>query len=292
MTAGPRRYVPPAVQVISTTITLLSVILLGFAVYIGFLARLHHDREQLVAYANFRKDLAQGTAPTGQTRPGDRSKLLEMGAPVAILEIPKLGLREVVFEGTTGAVLEMGPGHLRDTPLPGQAGVSKIMGRAAIYGGPFARLSTLLPGDTLTVTTGQGVHHYRVLDVRHNGLPQPSQPAKGTGRLVLATAYGGPIVPTGLLRVDADLTSGVARSPKPILGSAQLTATEQALALDTGAWYPLVFVGEALVLAVCLVSWARAFWGRWQAWTVAVPVVVFLGLATADQAARLLPNLM
>jgi hypothetical protein len=34
------------------------------------------------------------------------------------------------------------------------------------------------------------------------------------------------------------------------------------------------------------------FGGRWQAWLVAVPVVGYLGLATADQAARLLPNLM
>jgi sortase A len=30
----------------------------------------------------------------------------------------------------------------------------------------------------------------------------------------------------------------------------------------------------------------------WHAWIIGVPVLAFLGLATADQAARLLPNLL
>jgi hypothetical protein len=287
----PRRQASPAVQVSSTAITLLSVILLGFAVYIGFVARLHHDRAQLVAYADFRKDLAQATAPTGQTKPGT-SKLLDLGTPVAVLDIPKLHLKEVVFEGTTGSVLEKGPGHLRSTPLPGQAGTSEIMGRAATYGGPFGKLATLVPGDTFRVITGQGVHQYKVLDVRRSGLPQPQPPATGAGRLVLATAYGGPIVPSDVLRVDADLTSTVQQSPRLILGTSQISPAERAMAMDTGAWFPIVFVGEALVIAVGLVSWARMSWGAWPTWLVAVPVVSYFGFATADQVARLLPNLM
>lgn len=288
----PRREAPPAIQVISTAIMLLSLILLGFAGYVGFVGRLHHDRAQLVAYANFRKDLAQATAPTGQTQPTDSTKLLVPGTPVAVLDIPRLHLKEVVFEGTTGAVLENGPGHVRSTVLPGQAGISEIMGRATMYGGPFGKLSTLVPGDTFTITTGQGVHRYRVFDVRHAGLPQPPPPATGAGRLVLATAYGGPLAPSDVLRVDADLTSAVQPNARLILGPSQLTRAERAMATDPGAWFPLVFVGEALVLAVGLVCAARAFWGRWQAWIVAVPVISFFAVATADQVARLLPNMM
>ncbi|GAA5184629.1 sortase [Rugosimonospora acidiphila] len=287
----PRR-APPAIEIISTSITLLSVALLGFALYLGFGARLHHDRAQLVAYANFRSELALATAPTGQTVPGHPHQLLKLGAPVAVLQIPKLGLKEVVFEGTTGAVLEDGPGHLRSTPLPGQAGTSYLMGRAATYGAPFRHLSQLLPGDTFTVTTGLGVNKYRVLDIRQPGLPQPLPPAPGASRLVLTTAYGGPIVPTDVLRVDADLTSEVQPSPRLVIGASQLSPAESAMAVDSGAWFPMVFIGEALVLAIGLVSWLRLSWGAWQAWAVAIPVVGFLGLATADQAARLLPNLM
>jgi sortase A len=67
---------------------------------------------------------------------------------------------------------------------------------------------------------------------------------------------------------------------------------EKAMAVDNGAWYPLVFLGELLVLSVGLVSWLRVAWGSWQTWIVALPTVGFFGLAVADQAARLLPNLM
>jgi sortase A len=261
-------------------------------VYIGFVARLHHDRAQFTSYANFRQELALGTAPTGQTVPTDPKKPLKPGTPVAVLDIPALGLNEVVFEGTTGAVLENGPGHLRTTPLPGQPGTSQIWGRSTTYGGPFGGLASLVPGDTFTVTTGQGVHKYTVLDVRRSGNPQPAPVVSGKGRLILATSEGGPFSPSGVLRVDADLTSDPQPRPKAILTSANLSGAEQALASDRTAWFWLVVVGEALVVSVVLLTWAQVAWGRWQAWLVATPVLTFFGIAVADQAARLLPNLL
>lgn len=293
--ATPRRRRPPApavVQAIATAITTISVLLLGFALYIGFVARLHHDRAQFTSYANFRQELALGTGPTGQTEPTDPKKLLKPGTPVAVLNIPQLGLNEVVFEGTTGAVLENGPGHLRSTPLPGQPGVSEIMGKSTTYGGPFGGLAGLVPGDTFTVTTGQGVHKYTVLDVRRSGNPQPAPLASGKGRLILATSEGGPFSPSGVLRVDADLTSDPQPRPKAVITSSKLSSAEQAMAADRTAWFWLVIVGEALALSVVLVAWAQVAWGRWQAWLVAVPVLGFFGIAVADQASRLLPNLL
>lgn len=295
LTGQQRRRRPPApaaVQAISTAITTISVVLLGFAVYIGFVARLHHDRAQFTSYANFRQELALGTAPTGQTVPGDPSTLLTLGTPVAVLNIPVLGLNEVVFEGTTGSVLENGPGHLRSTPLPGQAGTSEIMGKSTTYGGPFGDLASLVPGDPFTVTTGQGVQRYKVLDVRRAGYPVPPPPAAGHGRLVLATAYGSPFAPDGVLRVDADLTSDLQPTAKLVIPTSKLSAAEQALATDRSAWFWLVVVGEALIIAVAFVSWTRVVWGRWQTWIIAVPVLTFFGLLVADQAARLLPNLL
>ena len=281
---------PPVVQAISTAIVTISVLLLGFAVYIAFVARLHHDRAQFTSYANFRQELALGTAPTGPMTPGDPTKPLALGTPVAVLNIPALDLNQVVFEGTSGAVLEKGPGHLRGTPLPGQAGRSEIWAKSTTYGGPFGGLSSLIPGDALTVTTGQGVHKYQVLDVRRSGLPQPPAPAAGHGRLVLVTSEGGPFAPNDVLRVDADLVSDV--QPAPAVAAPRLTAAERAMASDRSAWFWLVIVGEALVVAVGLLSWARVAWGRWQTWIIRIPVLGFFGLAVADQAARLLPNLL
>jgi sortase A len=284
--------VPAGRRVASTTLFLLSGVLLFFAVYIGAVSSLHHGRAQLTSYANFRQDLAQATAPVAATSADDPKQLIKPGTSVALLAIPRINLREVVFEGTTGEILEDGPGHLRNTPMPGQAGTSVVMGRAYTYGGPFGLLSKLNPGDVLTVTTGQGVSTFRVLGVRRGGDPYPPALAAGAGRLTLTTADGSPFLPTGVLRVDADLVSPVMPTPSNPVTRHDLSSAELALGTDQFAWIPLVFCGQALVGAAVLISWARLSWGRWQVWAVSVPVLTFLSVATADQMARLLPNLM
>ena len=293
---APPKRLTPSQHVAFTSVLILSVVLLGFALYVGVISTLHHARAQHTAYADFRKALAAGTAPVSQLEPTDDpskpGKLLPLGTSVAVLSIPKIHLKEVVFEGTTPSVMQNGPGHLRSTPLPGQAGVSEIMGRAATYGGPFGRLSDLSAGDTVTVTTGQGVSRFRVLDVRRAGdpVPAPLQPDKG--RLLLATAAGTPFIPSGVLRVDADLISPTLATPASVLSAKDISPAEHAMGTEPSAWLPLVLWGQALVLAAILLAWARTRWGRWQTWIVAVPVLLFFGLAVADQAARLLPNLM
>lgn len=291
--ARPRREPSAAGRIVSTAILIASAALLGFVVWVAFLSNLYYARAQHSAYANFRVELAKGTAPVGPTTDSTNpaAPLLPLGSPVAVLSVPSLGLRSVVFEGTTSGVLMKGPGHLRDTPLPGQAGVSEIMGRATTYGGPFGRLASLRAGDTFTVTTGQGVASYRVLDLRRAGDPTPAPLAAGGGRLILATADGPAFWPSGTLWVDADLTSTAQPSP-PLLPSTALTPAEHAMAADSSAWLPLMLWGQALVIAAAGIAWLRARWGRWQTWIVAVGVIGFLGVAVAGAAARLLPNLM
>jgi hypothetical protein len=95
-----------------------------------------------------------------------------------------------------------------------------------------------------------------------------------------------------VLRVDATLTSEVQPSPPRVLGPAALTPAEAPLAGDGDAWVAVVLLGQALLLAVAGVVWARLRWGRSQAWVVGVPLVGGLSLATADAVARLLPNLL
>jgi sortase A len=288
----PRSGIGRAVWTVArTTVLILAATLLGFGAWLVAGSRLHYDRAQHDDYATFRAALAQGIAPTGPTQPGDPRKLLTLGAPVAVLTIPQIGLNAVVLEGTTGQVLEDGPGHLRDTPLPGRPGIAVIMGRRAAYGGPFARIQSLTPGVIFTVTTGEGVARYRVLDVRRPGDPAPPVPA-GAGRLILATANGFPFAPTGVLRVDANLMSAPKAGPTMVISAADLSPSEAALATDSAAVVPMVFWAEALVLAAVALSWLGSRWGRWQTRIIAIPVLGYLGLAVADQVARLLPNLM
>jgi len=278
-------------QALGASLLIIALTALGFVAWVGLFSRLHYDKAQLNAYDTLRVELATGTAPNGPTVPNTPSKLLPAGSPVAVLSIPAIGLRTVILQGTTGSVLEDGPGHLRDTVLPGQAGNSVILGRQTAYGGPFGGLASLVPGDSIKVVTGQTVAAYTVLDLRRAGDPLPPALANGAGRLTLVTADGTPLDPTGILYVDADETSKPMPSPGVVL-PAYIAPTENAMATDQGAWLPIVLWGQLLVLIAFALSWLWTAWGRWQTWIIAVPAIGFLVLSIADQATRLLPNLM
>ncbi|MDF2920553.1 MAG: sortase, partial [Microbacterium sp.] len=172
----------------------VSVLVLVFLLNLLVISHVSHFAAQQQLRDTFRAQLAAGTAPVSE---GDfEDHLLADGAPVGILSVPQLGIDEVISEGTTSGVLMHGPGHRRDTVLPGQAGVSVVMGRAAAFGGPFGRLQALQPGETFTVRTGQGEQTFAVLGVRYAGDPTPPAPVRGESRLILITARGGPYLPT------------------------------------------------------------------------------------------------
>ena len=280
-----------AAGTLGASLLIVAVTALGFTAWVGLFSQLHYDKAQLNAYDALRVELAAGTAPNGPTVPNNPAKLLPLGAPVAVLSIPAIGLRTVVLQGTTGAVLENGPGHLRTSVMPGQAGTSVILGRQTAYGGPFGRLTSLVPGDSIKVVTGQTVASYKVIDLRRAGDPLPPAPARGAGRIILVTADGAPLEPSGVLRVDADETSKPVPSPGVLLQS-YLSPTENAMATDPQAWLPIVLWGQLLVLIAFALSWLWTAWGKWQTWVIAVPAIGFLVLSIADQATRLLPNLM
>lgn len=282
---------------IGSAFLILAACLLSFVVWVAFLSQLHYDRAQHSAYDALRISLAQGTAPVGPTQLVNPNVVnsptvpVPLGTPLAVLSIPTIGLNAVVLQGTTGSVLENGPGHLRDTQMPGQVGISVVMGRRAAYGGPFAKLSTLNPGDTFTVITGQTTAQFKVLDLRRGGDPSPPPPATGQSRLILLTADGTPFAPTGILYVDADLTSKPQPAPPMTLSPADLSPSENAMGTESQAWLPIVFWGQLMLLITLGLSWAWTAWGKWQAWAIAIPALAYLVFTVSDQVTRLLPNL-
>ncbi|MBC7372409.1 MAG: sortase [Frankiales bacterium] len=273
----------------ATSLSILAALLLGFVVYLGAVSPVEHARTQALAYAQLREDLANGVAPLGQSRD---ATLLAFGTPLALLEVPGTGTREVIREGTSSGVLAGGPGHRRDTALPGQAGTSVVFGRRAAFGGPFSGLGELRPGRVFAVTTAQGRHTYRVTGLRRAGDPVPPPVVPGRGRLTLVTATGAPFLPAGTLRVDAELVSPAQPAPPRLVTSTFLEPSERALHGDRSVLVTLVLWGQGLVLAACGVAWARARWGLRQAWVVGVPLLAAFGLAVAHESAQLLPNLM
>ncbi|MEV5083361.1 MULTISPECIES: sortase [unclassified Streptomyces] len=284
------RSVPAVRHIARGALLSLAALLLGITAQLLFLSGVQERAAQHTAYDELRNALALGTAPVSQT--DQQGRLLAPGTPVALIDIPSLRVRQVVLEGTDSGVMTDGPGHRRDTPMPGQAGTSVLMGRAAAYGGPFERLADLAEGDRFTVTTGQGAAKYQVVGVRRAGDPAPAPLASGQGRLVLATATGPSYMPGGILRVDADLVSTPFETPAAVIRSGTLPESEQPLARPSGVPWPLVMWLQALLVAAVAAVWTWHRWGRHQTWIVFAPVVAVLGLQVATRTTELLPNLM
>ena len=88
----------------------------------------------------------------------------EAGERLARIDIPDIGVDQIVVEGVSVEDLRKGPGHYPSTPNPGQAGNAAIAGHRTTYGAPFHRIDELDPGDPIFVTTIQGTFEYRVTE--------------------------------------------------------------------------------------------------------------------------------
>lgn len=268
----------PALLVTGLVLSGIALLVLGFFVYLFGLSGLSEQRAQSVLYKTFAGELGQATAPTGAT---------DDGAPVAILAIPRLGISDlVVVEGTSAGDLTHGPGHLRSSVLPGQAGVSVLYGRVLTYGDPFAHLMRLQRGDKITVTTGQGISTYTVESFGTSAVPPPDPTPN---RLLLETADG-TFLPnqSTVVEVSADLTPAAQPTPAARPSTA---ADEDALAADTDAAVPAVFWAQALVLVLLGGAFAARRWSRWPALLCTAPAAFALVWALYENLSLLLPNL-
>lgn len=268
----------------------LAALSLGFVAHVTLVGSLQHSRAQFGLYQSLRTELAQATSPLGQLDVD--GELVPFGTPIGTIEIESIGVSEVFLQGTRPEDLISGPGHRRDTVMPGQAGTSVIMGRQATYGGPFSGLAGLAIGDEIEIITGQGTSTYEVFTIRREGdlLPEPLD--EGEGRLELVTADGIPLAPSGSLHVDAELVSEVFETPAPVFTKAVLDPSEFAMGAVASDWLPALFWLQWLVIASVALRWVRQKWGGWQTWVVAVPVLLALGAATSGAVMSLMPNLL
>lgn len=246
---------------------------------------LSHLRSQAILYGELRQQLAEATAPTGG--------VIAPGKPVALVTIPAIGVQEVVVEGTTAGELLKGPGHLRSSVLPGQAGTSVLLGRARTYGAPFAKISLLHAGHVIQTTTAQGQASYRVDRVRRGGdrLPQPLP--VGAGRLTLVSGYtatrAAALVPHEVVYVDASLISKPFQAPSN--GIRAVAPSELAMARDTSVMPSLALVVGALGVVLAGLLLARQRVADAVVWIVGAPIIIALAWAAGDDLMHLLPNL-
>ena len=119
--------------------------------------------------------------------------------PVLRLLVPKYDIDLYVLEGSSGRTLAFGPGHMINTPLPGQNGNSVIGGHRDTH---FKFLQDLKVGDLIVIETADGRKiQYQVFVrsiVDHRDTEQVL--SQGEEELTLVTCYpfdaivaGGPL---------------------------------------------------------------------------------------------------
>ena len=103
------------------------------------------------------------------------------------IEIPRLGVRVVILEGTTAQILRRGVGHIVGTALPGEPGNIGIAGHRDTY---FRALKNIRTDDEIQIQTATGLSSYEVDSVQivAPGDTEVLAPSAGTG-LTLVTCY-------------------------------------------------------------------------------------------------------
>ncbi len=132
------------------------------------------------------------------------SQAFAQGSPIAIVEIPKLGLQAIVVEGSSSIETARAIGHMFGTSGLGQEGNAILVGRSAAFGAPFKDLTSLESGDLILVSTIQGRSEYAV-NTELEPLINGPLGASNDNRITLVT--GNPkILASSMLAVTAVLT--------------------------------------------------------------------------------------
>lgn len=263
------------------TLLVVGIVLLAFLFYAFVVTGLEESRSQ--------RALLPAFAVGVQSQSIDSiAKVPVPGRPVAIIEIPRIGLHQVVVEGSSPELLKLGPGHLPDTPLPGEFGNSVVLGRRLTYGAPFARLDEMQTGDSVTMVTGQGSFTYVVNRVGYvlPGQPDVTGPTLDS-RLTLVTA--GPsfapstrLVVVGVLQgnpVGVPTRASVAVAPDEFGQSGNVTGLLLAI-----LW------GLALLATILLTRRIYRVWPVRAAYVVTTPALILFLWLVFENLDRLLPG--
>jgi sortase A len=113
------------------------------------------------------------------------------GDAVGRIKIPKIGVSQVVVEGTNTSDLMRGPGRYDDSSLPGLPGTTAVAGHRTTYGAPFRNINKLKRGDRLMMEMPYGKFTYELIRTR---IVDPSdygvtRSVRGQDRLVLTACH-------------------------------------------------------------------------------------------------------
>jgi sortase A len=99
--------------------------------------------------------------PAAMPNAANRVPLVEFGR----IEIPKIGVDQVVHEGIEQMVIDAGPAHWPGTAAFGSWGNVVLAGHRTTHTEPFLRVAELAPGDAIILTDAIGKYTYHVTGV-------------------------------------------------------------------------------------------------------------------------------
>lgn len=244
------------------------------------------------------------TAPTEELAPP------EPGEPIGQIQIPAIGVDFIVLEGVDLPILNDGPGHFPETPLPGQPGNAAIAGHRTTFAAPFNRLDELSPGDEIEVTTLQGTFSYEVM--AQAGVTEGEQAAAEQGPAVVEAGPAHYVVRPDAVEILADRGDDrltlMACHPKysaaeRIVVEAELVGapapptprTDEAiegtvlLANEDTQWLQVALWAAAAALLACGAWLAGRVWRRWPSYLLATPPMLVLLFFLFENVTTVLP---
>lgn len=102
--------------------------------------------------------------------PGDRPARAPKAAapsrrgptPTGRIEIPRIGLNHLTYEGIELSTIDHGPSHWPGTALPGQVGNTVFPGHRVTHSRPFFNIDLIQIGDHVTFVNSSGRYTYEV----------------------------------------------------------------------------------------------------------------------------------
>jgi sortase A len=272
------------------------VAVLGFIIAIGAviygIGSLVHARDQRALMATERTAIANAAI---LAKALDTVKLPTkppaQGSPVGVLAIPSLSINQVVVEGAGPSQTVSGPGHVPGTSGLGQPGNAGIVGRNAAYGGVFAELSQLKPGDKVLTATieGQSVYVVRRVVTMTIGSLEPIYRATHNNRLTLVTSASN--IPWNSDRAVV-VTAVLQGKPYPATPQQSRDTGQLGNTGETGAWLELLLgvLGFAAVVVGAVYLYRRCTVR--SAYLLSTAPLVALTVLAAESISRLFPAWM
>lgn len=82
--------------------------------------------------------------------------------PTGRIEIPRIGLNHLTYEGIELSTIDYGPSHWPGTALPGQTGNTVFPGHRVTHSHPFLNIDLIQVGDEVTFVNSSGRYTYQV----------------------------------------------------------------------------------------------------------------------------------